>query len=493
MKVTVRNLGVLKEDATIDIKPLTIFIGPNNSGKTWLAYALAGIFGPYGAREYARAYAEKQVPTIYKSLNEAIERVLAKGNATIDLHQFADDYAEKYFNNVAKFAQNWMSRFLSTQFARFDDMDISLSLEETKAHVLKQVSQYSQRSNIAIGPKGALLTIQKKSGEDKLYVFTSSESQDTEEQETPIGEIIPVEVVRERLVNFVSTVLRWSLYPQVHIFPTERTTLVALRFGRRIAGREQPKLNERVIEALKLLTEELDTRPLIEHSTIREAIWPVGSFLHMLSHLFNISLKEKQEREKNSQNDPLVSKYIQLAETLEKQILEGSIDFSTPEPNPRREVLFQPAQDVNLEIPISSSMAKELSPLVLYLRYLAKPDELLIIDEPEMNLHPAAQAKIIEFLAMLVNAGLNVLITTHSPYITDHLTNLIKAEQSENQGSISNEFYLKSSDAFIAKDKVSVYGISEGKVKNVLDDDGMINWNTFGDVSEHISNIFFKL
>lgn len=33
-------------------------------------------------------------------------------------------------------------------------------------------------------------------------------------------------------------------------------------------------------------------------------------------------------------------------------------------------------------------MVKELSPLVLYLRYLARAGELLIIDEPEMNLHP---------------------------------------------------------------------------------------------------------
>jgi len=58
-------------------------------------------------------------------------------------------------------------------------------------------------------------------------------------------------------------------------------------------------------------------------------------------------------------------------------------------------------------------MIKELAPLVFYLRYLAEPGELLIIDEPEMNLHPAAQTQIIEFLAMLVNAELHVLITTH--------------------------------------------------------------------------------
>ena len=42
MKVSVRNLGVIKE-AEFDVKPFTVFIGPNNAGKTWLAYALAGI------------------------------------------------------------------------------------------------------------------------------------------------------------------------------------------------------------------------------------------------------------------------------------------------------------------------------------------------------------------------------------------------------------------------------------------------------------------
>ncbi len=40
MKTTVRNLGVISE-AEIELKPLTIFVGPNNTGKTWLAYTLA--------------------------------------------------------------------------------------------------------------------------------------------------------------------------------------------------------------------------------------------------------------------------------------------------------------------------------------------------------------------------------------------------------------------------------------------------------------------
>src|SRR5947209_16971704 len=98
MKVSIRNLGVIKEEAHFELKPLTVLIGPNNAGKTWLAYSLAGILGPFGAGEYVQAYADKKVPNTYEPLDSAIERVLAEGNATIDLRRFADDYGEIYFN-----------------------------------------------------------------------------------------------------------------------------------------------------------------------------------------------------------------------------------------------------------------------------------------------------------------------------------------------------------------------------------------------------------
>lgn len=136
MKVEIHNLGVIKEKATFDLKPLTVFIGPNNAGKTWLAYSLAGILGPFGWGKYAEAYADKKVPHSYEQIDKAITRVLADGNATIDLHRFADEYGEKYINDVAQYARNWMHQFLRTQLAHFDDIDISLSLGKTKADFL---------------------------------------------------------------------------------------------------------------------------------------------------------------------------------------------------------------------------------------------------------------------------------------------------------------------------------------------------------------------
>ena len=139
-------------------------------------------------------------------------------------------------------------------------------------------------------------------------------------------------------------------------------------------------------------------------------------------------------------------------------------------------------------------MVKELTPLILYLRYLAKPRELLIIDEPEMNLHPEAQAKMIEFLSMLINAGLNVILTTHSPYVLDHLSNLIKAAEAEDREGIRCDFFLQRADAFISKNKVSVYLFDQqGHATNAMDEDGVIQLNTFGEVSDRISEIYFKL
>src|SRR5260370_40663855 len=102
----------------------------------------------------------------------------------------------------------------------------------------------------------------------------------------------------------------------------------------------------------------------------------------MMSAVFRFGSQELEERKAQARDDLRVQKYIYLADILEKEILSGDLAFSTPEPDSRRDILFQAAQDVRLELPIVSSMVKELAPLVLYLRYLAGPDELLIIDEP---------------------------------------------------------------------------------------------------------------
>ena len=281
------------------------------------------------------------------------------------------------------------------------------------------------------------------------------------------------------------------------MFPTERTTLVTLPLGSRVGRKPRPQLDQKALETLEILEKALREVGLTSSTLIdvnaRATTGPVSNFMNMMSAVFRIGSQQIEERKKEAKKNPNIQKYIDLADILEKQILTGELELSTLEPEPKRDILFQAAQDITLEIPIASSMVKELAPLVLYLRYLAEPEELIVIDEPEMNLHPAAQMKLIEFLAMLVNAGLDVLMTTHSSYLIDHLSNLIDAYKHRNQDEIVDKFLLEQKEAFISQERVSVYFVMEGEVKDILDSEGIIDWKTFSDVTRLVERIHFEL
>ena len=73
----------------------------------------------------------------------------------------------------------------------------------------------------------------------------------------------------------------------------------------------------------------------------------------------------------------------------------------------------------------SSSCVRSLLDLGYYIKHIAQKNDLLMIDEPEMNLHPENQRKIARLFAALANIGINVYITTHSDYILREFSTLV--------------------------------------------------------------------
>jgi predicted ATPase len=59
MRVTIQNLGIIQH-AEFDLKPLTVLVDPNNTGKTWLASTLASILGIHISNKYSQAHARKR-------------------------------------------------------------------------------------------------------------------------------------------------------------------------------------------------------------------------------------------------------------------------------------------------------------------------------------------------------------------------------------------------------------------------------------------------
>jgi len=73
------------------------------------------------------------------------------------------------------------------------------------------------------------------------------------------------------------------------------------------------------------------------------------------------------------------------------------------------------------------------------------------------------------------------------------LINLMDAYKHTNQDEIVDKFLLEQKEAFISQEKVSVYLVIDGEVKNILDPEGIIDWKTFSDVTRLVERIHFEL
>ncbi len=77
-------------------------------------------------------------------------------------------------------------------------------------------------------------------------------------------------------------------------------------------------------------------------------------------------------------------------------------------------------------------MISEFAPIILYLRHRVDQGDVLIIEEPEAHLHPSMQITLTRQLAALVNAGVRIIVTTHSTWMLKELANLIRLSSQSN-------------------------------------------------------------
>ena len=115
-----------------------------------------------------------------------------------------------------------------------------------------------------------------------------------------------------------------------------------------------------------------------------------------------------------------------LSQLLEAGLMNGSVGVERSEIDYPSFVYRPNDWGRNLPLMHSSSMVSELAPVVLYLRHVVRPGDTLIIEEPESHLHPTAQVEFTRILAAAVKAGIRIIITTHSEWVLWELANLVR-------------------------------------------------------------------
>ncbi len=117
-------------------------------------------------------------------------------------------------------------------------------------------------------------------------------------------------------------------------------------------------------------------------------------------------------------------KFFEDACKLIESALTGHIELSSGRGTNEVRYAMDGLQD-RLSMPLSSALVSELAPLLLVLRG-TYPLRLLILEEPESHLHPKLQRVVARAIVRLVRAGVVVVVTTHSTTFCQQINNLIK-------------------------------------------------------------------
>ncbi len=120
-----------------------------------------------------------------------------------------------------------------------------------------------------------------------------------------------------------------------------------------------------------------------------------------------------------------------LVKFLEENIIVGKVTFDEFQ----KKLKYQSSKTgLELELSEASSMIAEVSPLIAYLKYIVpKSNTILFIEEPEAHLHPKIQVEMMKIFVQLVKASVKVVLTTHSDFMMNELSNLLL------EGTISAE------------------------------------------------------
>ncbi len=412
LEVSLKNLGILKK-AEFELGELTIICGRNNTGKTYATYALFGFLLSW--KSILKANISSQ----------ATEDLNRDGVARIDVTSYVSRAGRILKRGCEEYTEQ-LPRIFASRADRFKDttFEVKVDLEPISAVM------------------GRALVHRIRSGEDDLLFLSKAEG----ERELVISLLLgegrsgpPVHIVKEMISDHILELLFEEFFPRPFIASAERT-------GAAIFRKELNFARNRLLEEMSRTDRDIDPMELLFKS-YQDYPLPVKVNVDFIRRLEDIA---KEDSFLVQEHPSILNDF---ADIIGGEYIAGSDDT----------IYFSPArQRVKLTMDESSSAARSLLDIGFYLRHVAAPGQMLMVDEPELNLHPENQRRIARLLARLVNVGLKVFVTTHSDYIIKELNTLIMLNHEEPhlEGIARDNGYHGAE--LINSDQIRVYMAKEG-------------------------------
>ncbi|HLP62346.1 MAG TPA: AAA family ATPase, partial [Candidatus Deferrimicrobium sp.] len=350
MKIQLKNLGILKQ-TEFSLGDLTIICGGNNTGKTYATYAL------YGFLSFWREGFSIDIP------ETDIKQLLAEGVVHISIPEYVKQ-AEYILKNGCREYAKLLPMVFAAPEDRFKETEFQVILAPGD---IRLTDEYNRRISSA---NAEHFSITKSAGSPELIVTLLVEKDKIK---------IPTSIIKQFIGDALKKIIFGRLFPNPFIASAERT-------GAAIFRKELNFARNRLLEEISQPEKNINPMDLLLKSYQDYAL-PVKSNVDFTRQLETIFKRNSFIKE----NHPDV-----LSDFA--GIIGGEYIVTRND-----ELYYVPkGKHLKLSMDESSSAVRSLLDIGFYLRHVAQPGDLIMIDEPELNLHPENQCRVVRLFSRLV-------------------------------------------------------------------------------------------
>ena len=395
------------KSAEIEVSPLTLFVGDNNSGKSYLMALLWGIQN-LGVSELISSVLREETKLEHELIGwirAQVALACEQGEHIAQVCEIEKELQAFLREGLRQNKDNLVKKIFNSSDVKIKDLQIELKdLDKISLTFTKLKDRWGSEE---------LDSLRIKNNTGTEYTIKLSEIEWGYQNNLIICMILSLAM--EISIGEVN-----GIYENIYL-PAARTGFMLTKDIINKAGRNA---------AFNIGVQQEEMIPFIR---------PINQFLDVMNDL---SFDSKGDRGAAA-----------IAEYLENYMAEGTVEMSTL---PNKEVLYVPAgQEKGIPLRIVSAVVTEISPLILILKH-KKRVKGLFYEEPEMCLHPQLQQKIARVICQLASAGVKMTLTTHSDIILQHINNMIRLSERQDAERICSELGYDSGDLLKAEE-VKVY------------------------------------
>jgi hypothetical protein len=419
MSLNMTDFGPIA-DASVDLKPLTVFIGPNNSGKSYAALALrAALVATW--RVTPDRMAEPPALGFLKAIARALNTCTEDGEVALPEEAVRAQTTRLLQRYAGTLGQNLERDLLCPAGELVRGGRTSLRFAVGMGSQALELATDQGGLGVAAwnGPSpGVKVRIPTKAGRHQM-------SGNVEGDDVILSLGSEFGVLRDAMANEAADEAM-RLLPGSFFGEVGQRRCVYLPAGR--TG---------IVQAHRALAASYILRA--PYAGLEDPVAPrlPGGFADFIGLLLEMSSREGY--------------LVDDARQLESDMIGGHILLDASRPYP--EIMYE-FDGGRIPLSQASSAVSELAPLFLYMAHQAMPWDVLICEEPEAHLHPQNQRNVARLLVRLVRRGVHVVITTHSEFLLEQLSHFVQLG-----GPLASERqkrYAYSEDDYLQADEVSV-------------------------------------